>query len=58
MPFASVEQQRFLEAHPEKLKGKIHEWEGATDFSKLPAYVRDGHSTKKNHRKPRQRKAS
>ncbi len=36
MPFVSRSQQRFLEAHPEKLKGKIGEWEQATNFSKLP----------------------
>ena len=36
MPFKSKAQQRFLEAHPEKLKGKIKEWESATNFSTLP----------------------
>ena len=39
MPFKSVAQQRFLEAHPEKLKGKIKEWEKATDFKSLPEKV-------------------
>lgn len=38
MPFQSKAQQRFLEAHPEKVggKGKLKEWESATNFSKLP----------------------
>lgn len=38
MPFKSVKQQRFLEAHPEKVGGKdrLKEWESATDFSSLP----------------------
>ena len=38
MPFQSKAQQRFLEAHPEKVggRGKLKEWEQATDFSKLP----------------------
>lgn len=38
MPFASKAQQRFLEAHPEKVGGreKLKEWEGATNFSSLP----------------------
>ena len=38
MPFVSKLQQRFLEAHPEKVGGreKLHEWEQATDFSRLP----------------------
>lgn len=36
MPFKSKAQQRFLEAHPEKLKGKIGEWESSTDFKHLP----------------------
>lgn len=38
MPFQSKAQQRFLEAHPEKVGGraKLKEWEGATDFSHLP----------------------
>jgi hypothetical protein len=36
MPFKSKAQQRFLEAHPEKLKGNIKEWESATDFKSLP----------------------
>ena len=37
MPFKSVAQQRFLEAHPEKVggKAKLKEWEGATNFSSL-----------------------
>ena len=37
MPFKSIAQQHFLEAHPEKLKGKIKEWEKSTDFKSLPA---------------------
>jgi hypothetical protein len=38
MPFQSVAQQRFLEAHPDKVGGraKLKEWESATDFSSLP----------------------
>ena len=38
MPFQSKAQQRFLEAHPEKVggKGKLKEWESATDFKSLP----------------------
>lgn len=38
MPFKSRAQQRFLEAHPEKVggRGKLKEWEQATDFSSLP----------------------
>lgn len=38
MPFQSKAQQRFLEAHPDKVggKGKLREWEQATDFKKLP----------------------
>lgn len=36
MPFKSKAQQRFLEAHPEKLKGNIGEWESATNFKSLP----------------------
>jgi hypothetical protein len=40
MPFKSKSQQRFLEAHPEKLKGKIKEWEQATNFKTLPEKVR------------------
>ena len=38
MPFKSIAQQRFLEAHPEKVGGKekLHEWESATNFSSLP----------------------
>jgi len=38
MPFKSKAQQRFLEAHPEKVggRGKLKEWEQATDFKKLP----------------------
>lgn len=38
MPFSSKRQQRFLEAHPEKVGGreKLHEWESATDFESLP----------------------
>lgn len=38
MPFKSKAQQRFLEAHPEKVggRGKLKEWETATDFSTLP----------------------
>jgi hypothetical protein len=39
MPFKSKAQQGFLEAHPEKLKGKIKEWEVATDFKSLPKRV-------------------
>ncbi len=39
-PFASISQQHFLEAHPEKLKGKIGEWEKSTDYSKLPKKVK------------------
>ena len=41
-PFASVAQQHFLEAHPEKLKGKIHEWEKSTDYAHLPKKVKKG----------------
>lgn len=39
MPFQSKAQQRFLEAHPDKVGGraKLKEWEQATDFKKLPA---------------------
>jgi hypothetical protein len=40
IPFKSKSQQRFLEAHPEKLKGKIKEWEQATNFKTLPEKVR------------------
>jgi hypothetical protein len=40
MPFKSKTQQRFLEAHPEKLKGKIKEWESATNFKSLPEKVK------------------
>ena len=40
MPFKSKAQQRFLEAHPEKLKGKIKEWESATNFKSLPEKVK------------------
>jgi hypothetical protein len=38
MPFKSVAQQRFLEAHPDKVggRGKLKEWEQATDFKTLP----------------------
>lgn len=38
MPFKSVAQQHFLEAHPEKVGGKekLKEWESATNFSSLP----------------------
>lgn len=38
MPFKSKAQQRFLEAHPEKVGGKeaLKEWEGATNFKTLP----------------------
>jgi hypothetical protein len=38
MPFHSKAQQRFLEAHPEKVggKAKLKEWEQATNFSRLP----------------------
>lgn len=38
MPFKSIAQQRFLEAHPDKVggKAKLKEWEGATNFSSLP----------------------
>lgn len=38
MPFASKAQQRFLEAHPEKVggRGKLKEWEQSTNFSSLP----------------------
>ena len=38
MPFKSKAQQRFLEAHPEKVGGrrKLKEWEQATDFKSLP----------------------
>lgn len=39
-PFASVAQQHFLEAHPEKLKGKIGEWEKSTNYSHLPKHVK------------------
>ena|ERR1022692_687537 len=44
MPFKSVAQQGFLEAHPEKVGGKekLKEWEHATDFSKLPKHVKKG----------------
>jgi hypothetical protein len=40
LPFESKAQQRFLEAHPEKVGGraKLKEWEGATDFSHLPEH--------------------
>lgn len=38
MPFASKAQQRFLEANPDKVggRGKLKEWEQATDFKTLP----------------------
>jgi hypothetical protein len=38
MPFESIAQQHFLEAHPEKVGGKekLKEWESATNFSSLP----------------------
>jgi len=38
MPFKSKAQQRFLEAHPDKVggRGKLKEWEQATNFSNLP----------------------
>jgi hypothetical protein len=38
VPFKSIAQQHFLEAHPEKVGGreKLKEWESATDFSSLP----------------------
>lgn len=38
MPFKSKAQQRFLEAHPEKVGGraKLREWEQATNFNTLP----------------------
>ena len=38
MPFKSVAQQHFLEAHPDKVggRGKLKEWEQATDFKTLP----------------------
>lgn len=40
MPFKSVAQQHFLEAHPDKVgKAKLKEWEGATNFSSLPKKV-------------------
>lgn len=41
MPFESVAQQHFLEAHPEKVGGreKLKEWERSTDYSHLPAHV-------------------
>lgn len=37
-PFASIAQQRYLHAHPEKVGGKtaLDEWDAATDFKKLP----------------------
>ncbi len=38
MPFASKAQQRFLEANPDKVggRGKLKEWEKATNFKTLP----------------------
>lgn len=38
MPFKSKKQQRFLEAHPDKVggKAKLKEWESKTDFKHLP----------------------
>lgn len=40
MPFKSVAQQHFLEAHPEKLGKKgLKEWQDATDYSNLPEHV-------------------
>lgn len=38
MPFASKAQQRYLEANPDKVggRGKLKEWEQATDFKTLP----------------------
>lgn len=41
MPFRSKAQQRFLEAHPDKVggKGKLKEWESATNFKTLPNKV-------------------
>lgn len=37
-PFASIAQQKFLHAHPEKVGGKnaLEEWDKSTDFKKLP----------------------
>jgi hypothetical protein len=50
MPFKSVAQQRFLEAHPEKVggKAKLKEWESATNFSTLPKKAKSSTWMKKN----------
>ncbi len=47
MPFKSQAQAAFLENHPEKLKGKIGEWEAATKGKKLPKRVSGLHAKKK-----------
>jgi len=40
-PFASLAQEGFLHAHPEKLgKAKLAEFDAATKGKKLPAHVR------------------
>jgi hypothetical protein len=51
MPFASKAQQRFLEANPDKVggRGKLKEWEQATDFKTLPEKKKaSGFGRKKN----------
>ena len=40
MPFKSLAQEGFLHAHPEKLGGKIHEWDAATKGKHLPEHVK------------------
>jgi hypothetical protein len=41
-PFASIQQARFLHAHPEKVggKAKLAEWDKSTDFSRIPRRVK------------------
>lgn len=47
MPFRSVAQQHFLEAHPEKLgKAGLKEWESSTNYHDLPAHVHKSASYK------------
>lgn len=49
MPFASKAQQRYLEANPDKVggRGKLKEWEQATNFKTLPERKAPGLGRKK-----------
>jgi hypothetical protein len=41
-PFASIQQARFLHAHPEKVGGekKLEEWDKSTNFKSIPKKVK------------------